>query len=161
MQLLEGTRNKLQLLESTELAHSFEDPCFLYCILSAQFVYQNLICHTIAKIAFLIMGLWEFFLKQRNLSQLDSGLSCFSHSKSKWLKCHFYQSLTKLTDNQTKSIFFLKENFHLSMLKLMFFSTTVWNFDQDWPWLTHILTSFFYPKKKDWLFEWENLWSMS
>ena len=57
LQLLEGTRNELQLLESTELAHSFEDPCFLYCILSAQFVYQILIFHKIAKIAFLIMGL--------------------------------------------------------------------------------------------------------
>ena len=94
------------------------------------------------------MGLWEFFFKQRNLSQLDGGLSCFSRSKSKWLKCHFYQSLTKLTDNQTKSIFILNENFHLSMLKLMVFSTIVWNFDQDWPWLTHIMTSFFDSKKK-------------
>ena len=36
LQLLEGTRNELQLLESTELAHSFEDPCFyaVFCLLN-------------------------------------------------------------------------------------------------------------------------------
>ena len=82
LQLLEGRRNKLQLLESTELAHGFEDPCFLCCVLSAQFAYQNLIFNKIAKITFLIMGL-RIFLKQQNLSQLDDGLSRFSCSKSK------------------------------------------------------------------------------